>query len=252
MIALSLITNAFGATVRFGWSDTAVSRQNSNMSIDIPSAYTVPPTDYMKKDKIGRMRDMVRRSDSRDRMIAAARRLFREHGYQGTAMSDVIAESGGPRGSLYFHFPGGKEELATEVALQHSADIIADINRAAGATDSAAEFVANFIGGFRDEIVGSAYTQGCAVAPIVLETTPASKPLSEVTRRGFSDVISTFAARLEEKAIDPERAQDLARMAIATMEGALIVSRALRDPQPFNSAIALLAASAQDAVDASA
>lgn len=196
------------------------------------------------------MRDMVRRSDSRERMISAARRLFREHGYLGTALSDVIAESGGPRGSLYFHFPGGKEELAIEVALQHSAEVIADINRAAGATDTAAEFVAAFIGHFRDEFVASAYRQSCAVAPIVLETTPASKPLSEVTRRGFGDVISTVAARLEEKGIEPERAQELARVAITAMEGALIVSRALRDPQPFDSAIALLSVSAQDAADA--
>jgi TetR/AcrR family transcriptional regulator, lmrAB and yxaGH operons repressor len=45
----------------------------------------------------------------------AARRLFREHGYLGTALSDVVTESAAPRGSIYFHFPGGKEELATEV-----------------------------------------------------------------------------------------------------------------------------------------
>jgi hypothetical protein len=44
-------------------------------------------------------------------MIAAARRLFREHGYLGTALSDVVTESAAPRGSIYFHF-GGKEELA--------------------------------------------------------------------------------------------------------------------------------------------
>ncbi|MGB9303996.1 MAG: helix-turn-helix domain-containing protein [Mycobacterium sp.] len=36
---------------------------------------------------------------------AAARRLFREHGYQGTALSDVVTESAAARGSVYFHFP---------------------------------------------------------------------------------------------------------------------------------------------------
>lgn len=81
---------------------------------------------------------MAARSDSKDRMITAARRLFREHGYTGTAMSDVIAESQAPRGSLYFHFPGGKEELATEVVLRYTADVIAHINRTAGRTDRAA------------------------------------------------------------------------------------------------------------------
>src|SRR5215470_296679 len=87
------------------------------------------------------MSDMPRRSDSKDRMIAAARRLFREHGYQGTALSDVVTESAAPRGSVYFHFPGGKEELATEVALVHTADAIAHINRAAGTTSTAAQLI---------------------------------------------------------------------------------------------------------------
>jgi len=72
----------------------------------------------LQRQELCMMGDMPRRSDSRDRMIAAARRLFRAHGYFGTALSDVVAESAAPRGSLYFHFPGGKEELATEVALQ--------------------------------------------------------------------------------------------------------------------------------------
>lgn len=181
-------------------------------------------------------------------MITAARRLFREHGYLGTALSDVISASAAPRGSLYFHFPGGKEELATEVSLLHSSEVIAHVNRVAGTTDSAPEFIAEFMAHFRDEIVGSGYRQGCAVAPIVIECTPASVPLSDVTRRGFSDVIATVAARLQEKSVPPERARRLATLAVTTMEGALILSRTLRDPEPFDAAITALTANAQDAV----
>jgi AcrR family transcriptional regulator len=51
-------------------------------------------------------------SDSRNRMIQSAALLFREHGYSGTGFRDVIEHSGAPRGSIYHHFPGGKEELA--------------------------------------------------------------------------------------------------------------------------------------------
>lgn len=193
---------------------------------------------------------MARRSDSKERMITAARRLFRAHGYAGTALSDVVAESGGPRGSLYFHFPGGKEELATEVALLHAADVISQANRTASATHTAAEFVAGFLGHIRDSFVASDYTQGCAVAPIVLEATPVSQPLSEVTRRGFGDLIATVAARLEEKGVGHERARELGSLLFTTMEGALIVARALRSPEPFDSAIALLTGCAQESVNA--
>jgi TetR/AcrR family transcriptional regulator, lmrAB and yxaGH operons repressor len=191
------------------------------------------------------MSDMVRRSDSKDRMIAAARRLFREHGYFGTALSDVVAESAAPRGSMYFHFPGGKEELATEVALVHSADAVAHINRAAGTTSTAAELIAAFLSRPRDELVASDYREGCAVAPIVIETTPASVQLTDTTRRGFQDMIATLAARLAEKGLRQDRARQVAINAVTAMEGALILSRVLRSPEPFDAAIAELAASAE-------
>jgi AcrR family transcriptional regulator len=190
---------------------------------------------------------MVQRSDSRARMITAARRLFREHGYMGTALSDVITESAAPRGSMYFHFPGGKEELAAEVALAHTADAMAHINRVAGATETAADFIAAFLGRFRDEIVASGYREGCAVAPIVIESIPASAPLSDVTRRGFEDLITTLAARLEEKGIPHKRSAALATNIATSMEGALIMCRVLRSPAPFDTAIDALTASAESA-----
>lgn len=194
------------------------------------------------------MTGRARRSDSRDRMIIAARRLFREHGYIGTALSDVITESAAPRGSMYFHFPGGKEELATEVTLAHCADAMAHINRVAGATETAAEFIPAYCARFRDEIVASGYREGCPVAPIVIESTPASVALSEVTRRGFADIIAALATRLEEKGVPRGQARSLATNIVTSVEGALIMSRLLRSPEPFDAAIATLTASAQAAI----
>ena len=144
---------------------------------------------------------MPKKTDSKERMVAAARRLFREHGYLGTALSDVVTESAAPRGSIYFHFPGGKEELATEVTLLHASDRIAHINRAAAATTTAAQLIQVFMDRERDDLVASNYREGCAVAPIVLESTPGSDQLSDATRRAFQDLIATLAARFTEKGL---------------------------------------------------
>jgi TetR/AcrR family transcriptional regulator, lmrAB and yxaGH operons repressor len=198
------------------------------------------------------MGDMPRKTDSKERMVAAARRLFRERGYLGTALSDVVTESAAPRGSIYFHFPGGKEELAGEVVLLHASNGIAHINRAAAATRTAAQLIAALIGHERDQLVSSNYREGCAVAPIVLESTPASDQLSDATRRAFQDLITTLAARLTEKGIPHEKAVQLATNVWSSVEGALIVSRALRSPEPFDLASAQLAAAANAEVDASA
>jgi TetR/AcrR family transcriptional regulator, lmrAB and yxaGH operons repressor len=193
--------------------------------------------------------DMPKRTDSKERMIAAARRLFREHGYLGTALSDVVTESAAPRGSIYFHFPGGKEELATEVTLLHASDRIADINRAAARTRTAAELIAAFVGRERDDLVSSNYREGCAVAPIVLESTPASDQLSDATRRAFQDLIATLAARLTEKGLGHDSAVRLATNVWSSVEGALILSRVLRSPEPFDMAITQLTAAAEADAD---
>jgi len=190
------------------------------------------------------MGDMPKKSDSKERMIAAARRLFREHGYLGTALSDVVTESAAPRGSIYFHFPGGKEELATEVILLHAGDHIAHINRAAAATSTAGQLIEAFMGRERDELISSHYREGCAMAPIAIESTPASAQLSDANRRAFQDLITTLAARLTEKNVPVSRATQLATNVWTSVEGALILSRVLRSPEPFDMAIAQLAATA--------
>jgi AcrR family transcriptional regulator len=190
------------------------------------------------------MDDMPKKTDSKQRMVSAARRLFREHGYLGTALSDVVTESAAPRGSIYFHFPGGKEELALEVTLLHASDRIAHINRAAAAATTAAQLIEIFMGRERDDLLASNYREGCAVAPIVIESTPASDQLSDATRRAFQDVITTLAARLTEKGLPHESAVQLATNVWSNVEGALILSRALRSPEPFDTAIALLTAAA--------
>jgi len=54
---------------------------------------------------------MAKADDSKGKTLTAAVKLFRQQGYHGTALHDILAAGGAPRGSLYFHFPKGKEEI---------------------------------------------------------------------------------------------------------------------------------------------
>ena len=49
---------------------------------------------------------------SREAFVEATGELLRRQGYAATGLNEIVARSGAPRGSLYFHFPGGKQELA--------------------------------------------------------------------------------------------------------------------------------------------
>ncbi len=55
------------------------------------------------------------------RAITAAVKLFRMQGYTATGLSQILEESGAPKGSFYFHFPRGKTQLAEEAIDQYIA-----------------------------------------------------------------------------------------------------------------------------------
>src|ERR1700742_470087 len=132
---------------------------------------------------------MRQRSDAKQKMVQAARQLIRERGYNATAFSDVLELSGAPRGSVYFHFPGGKPQLAMEAAEAHAHEQGAVIDRAADQADSAAELVELYVDRSREGMVDSNYGRGCGVAPLVTEgVTEESADVGETTRRAFSEM----------------------------------------------------------------
>ena len=64
---------------------------------------------------------MPPRTDARARAIATAERLFRIQGYTATGLTQILEESGAPKGSFYFHFPRGKTQLAEDAIDQYVA-----------------------------------------------------------------------------------------------------------------------------------
>jgi AcrR family transcriptional regulator len=55
------------------------------------------------------------RVSTRERILYSAAELFRRQGYAATGLKQVVAAANAPFGSLYHHFPGGKEQLGDEV-----------------------------------------------------------------------------------------------------------------------------------------
>ncbi|MFD4638187.1 TetR/AcrR family transcriptional regulator [Lentzea sp. NPDC058436] len=178
-----------------------------------------------------------RRSDARQKMVSAARELFREQGYHATALSDVVQRSEAPRGSVYFHFPGGKAELAAEAAELHTREQVANIDRAAADARTPADLVRAYLDLARAALVASDYRQGCAVAPLVIE----SADLGEVSARSFTAIITALTGHFTTLGLDQANARTLADAVVAGAEGALITARALRSTSPFDAVQAVFA-----------
>jgi TetR/AcrR family transcriptional repressor of lmrAB and yxaGH operons len=173
-------------------------------------------------------------------MIHAASQLFRQRGYHATAFSDVIQASGAPRGSIYFHFPGGKQELARE-AIALAGDEIEQMVAAAARSDGPGSFVCALGDMMAARLEGSGYRSGCAIATMVLELAPQSEALSSDFEKVFERWRRALARHFEVWGITPERASDLADLVMSVVEGGLVVSRAARHIDSFRTAIEALA-----------
>ena len=184
---------------------------------------------------------MGQRSDAKLKMVKAARQLIRERGYHATALSDVLELSGAPRGSVYFHFPGGKTQLAAEVAKAYARDQADMIERAAEESDSAAELISAYVNRGRKNLIASNYTQGCTIAPFALEGCAAeSELLANAVSAAFSLIMESLAFQFAFFGMSRASARELAEVVVSGVEGALVTARAFQSPAPFDSILAVL------------
>ncbi|MFD1939906.1 TetR/AcrR family transcriptional regulator [Nonomuraea mangrovi] len=168
-------------------------------------------------------------AETRTRLLDATQELIEGGGYFGAGLNQVIAASGAPRGSLYFHFPGGKEQLVGESVRRAGQEIGAAMAELAGAGSSAEEFVAGVLDWLGERLEESGWRKGCPVATVALEMAATSDPLQEVC----SEVYTGWEAALRELLGDRPDADDLAVTILALVEGALLLARAHRDREPL-------------------
>jgi len=178
---------------------------------------------------------MPRRTDSRSRMIHAAAELFCQRGYHATTFSDVVRESGAPRGSTYFHFPGGKQELAREAIARAGDQIEEMVDQAARHADDPGSLVRALAQILASRLERSGYQSGCAIATMVLELAPRDEEFSADFDSVFARWRAALVTRFEPLGLAPDRAAVLADLTISAFEGALILSRAARSTEPFKT-----------------
>jgi TetR/AcrR family transcriptional repressor of lmrAB and yxaGH operons len=177
-------------------------------------------------------------TESRARMVRSAASLIRTRGVSATSFSEVLADSGAPRGSIYHHFPQGKEQLAGD-AIRWTAERVLAHQRACPAT-TASGVLGCFIDMWRQVVLASGGTAGCVVAGVAIDTVPGEEALMDAVRTTFRSWVDLIASQLEAVGVPADRAEPIARATLAAMEGALILCRAERDIGPLETVAAEL------------
>ncbi|HUB41189.1 MAG TPA: TetR/AcrR family transcriptional regulator [Streptosporangiaceae bacterium] len=172
----------------------------------------------------------------RDNMIAGAARLLAQRGLQATSFSTVLAETNSPRGSIYHHFPGGKDELVTaaiEATRQHALNLI---DQDMGAP--AVEITKSFLAAWRALLTYAHFDAGCALVAVTVAAETGA--LRERSGEAFRTWRDKLASALETGGLSEADASATATLLLAASEGAVVVCRAEQDIGPFELVAAQL------------
>jgi TetR/AcrR family transcriptional regulator, lmrAB and yxaGH operons repressor len=177
----------------------------------------------------------TREASTRDRLISATGRLLRRQGYAATGLNQVMAEADAPKGSMYFHFPGGKEELAAAAVDRFAGRITAKMTDLL-ARRSVADAISGFFDSYIEYFERTEYRDGCVVATVALDEAGTHELLAAAASTALRAWVDLLADALEAEGRTAEEAHSLATLVIATLEGTIVMSKGERSVEPFVSA----------------
>jgi AcrR family transcriptional regulator len=175
-------------------------------------------------------------TDTKARILDATADLFRRYGYTGTGLKQVVADANAPFGSLYHHFPGGKEELGADVIHRSGAmyfEIVAAVIEAAP----------DLVTAMRDCFAGAAavleatdFADACPIATVALEVANTNERLRIACAEVFESWIEGAIARFRPAGLDDATARELSVLFITLIEGAFVICRAARSTEALEVA----------------
>ncbi|MCB0932383.1 MAG: TetR/AcrR family transcriptional regulator [Mycobacterium sp.] len=180
---------------------------------------------------------MGKRDDTRQRMLTSALSLLRERGPNAVTLDSVLAHSGAPRGSIYHHFPGGRDQLVIEAAALGAdavAGIVEDNNQSPfAALDGLVDF-------WKKMLQDSDFRAGCPIVALAVDGPDRIPDAAQLSQSSFQRMATTLIRLLREAGASQAQARPMANVAIAALEGAVILCRVERSTRPLDDVADML------------
>jgi TetR/AcrR family transcriptional repressor of nem operon len=163
---------------------------------------------------------------NRERILEVAAKLFRERGFDGIGVADLMHQAGFTHGGFYGHF-ASKEELMAQACARSFAEKISlwhderelDVDRPLA---SAAKYY--LTAGHRDD-PGT----GCPTATLAIDVSRQAPPIRRAFTEGLRQLVEFLTEKLPGRSKAAKRRKAL--FAWATLVGAMILARAVDDPE---------------------
>ena len=165
---------------------------------------------------------------TKERILDVSAELFRQQGMAGTGIKQILRRADAPFGSLYHHFPGGKDELGAETIKRAGAEYAELV---AGKLLAGPDLVKNIRAAFRSAgqtLVDTDYADACPIETVALEVASTNEPLRLATAEVFESWLTGLTALLQANRVPKKQARPLAHVILSALEGAFVFARASR------------------------
>jgi AcrR family transcriptional regulator len=173
---------------------------------------------------------------TRERILYASAELFRRQGYAGTGLKQIAAGSDATLGSVYHFFPGGKEQLADDVLRAGGRFFLALYEAIAAAAPDLVSALRDFFAGAGETLLATDFADACPIATVAGEIASTHEALRVAAADVFESWLEALAEDARQAGVAAGRARPLALSVLAVLEGAFLLSRALRSVEPMRAA----------------
>ncbi|MFD3680464.1 TetR/AcrR family transcriptional regulator [Streptomyces sp. NPDC058613] len=175
-------------------------------------------------------------SNTRARIQRAATLLFRRYGYSATGLKRIAVEADAPFGSIYHFFPGGKQQLAEDMIRVSGTEYGRMVLALLDSVPDPLESLVRAFEAAADDLAEADYADACPIGTVALEVASSNEVLRTATAEVFEEWVGTTTQWFGRWVTEPRTAQSLAYSMIMMLEGAFMLSRAARDPEPLRVA----------------
>lgn len=163
-------------------------------------------------------------AENRERILDVAAALFRERGFDGIGVADLMKAAGLTHGGFYGHF-GSKEELMAEACARALADGVDKWSRLAGASvdQPLAKIKSHYLSSRHRDDPGT----GCLIAALGTDVPRQGPKVRRAATEGISALIALLARLSPESAGAKKRKEAIATL--SGLVGAIVLSRAVDD-----------------------
>jgi len=172
-------------------------------------------------------------SNTREQILQTTCDLLEKQGYHGTGLNEIVKESGAPKGSLYYYFPEGKEQITAEAVLQSGRVVSERIRAGLTTSSSAPKAVHDFILLIAENVERSGFAAGSPLTTVAMETATKSERINLACREAYGMLQTAFREKLLASGYSSTKAEELSTFITASIEGGIILSRVSHTADPL-------------------